>query len=140
LSRPLILAVTAALSLAVGACGGGGSSRHHRVGAAPRPIEAEAVVKAFLYHASKPSRDCPRLWAPSSQGRCASMLRRLTAARNAGHLPKIPATEYQLSDDSGGLVTIEVGNRQPTPQNPPDINATFQLRLYANKWKIVGLS
>lgn len=119
---------------------GDGSTYNPRPTAEQQPLQAEATVKQFLYHARSRSRDCPRLWAPNAQRGCAAALKELLRARRYGAVPHVPPTEYAVSEDASGLVTVQVGNRNPSPQNPPDINALFQLRFFHGGWKILLLT
>lgn len=102
------------------------------------PLAAKETVVRFLYRAER-SRDCVKLWAPHAQAQCSVVLRHIVAARRRGEIPKVPAREYEISQGQDGTVTIDVGNRQPTPANPPDIAITFQLRRFHNQWRITDV-
>ena len=114
--------------------------KHGSTAPAPRPVDAEKTVDAFLYAPPSPARVCPRLWVSSAQPACARGLLKLKQARRR-HVfapPKRGTMMYRLGGVEGDKVSIEAGDPQPDPsKGPPSFYGIFELRRVGSAWKVV---
>jgi hypothetical protein len=136
-------AASALVLIALTGCGGSDDGPKTAATAPqPEPITAKKTVDAFLYAPRQPASVCPKLWVatPKSQSRCAALVRylKISLARHRLALPKRGKMHYELGGVSGKTVTIQAGDRQPTPfKRPLEFSGAFVLEREGGRWKIV---